>query len=320
MVHRLALLLIVLSATTAQCGPPPYPIFEAPTKKFEPSAAAYDHDSGRIVVLNDKDAMIHAYKLKNGKLEAATLKPPELTGDGKIMKFEAMAPIPGTTNEYLALCAFDRDDPAYRRAVRFKYEAGDRISATPIDLLPSSFEDAVNKVVPGKRWYKFEGVAFDGTGSKVFLGIRNIGSDFKTFDNVVVLLRCPFDGRKIGPPERAFHFSTRSAVGAEEGLSDFVRDPQSGDYWLLTSKELGWKYIPDHGGHLFKLPAAWLDGEQGSEPKALDKPLAEFTAKCEALVLMPDGRKLVIFDSDDDGWKKHFDGFAPNKAMYQFLP
>ena len=124
----------------------------------------------------------------------------------------------------------------------------------------------------------------------------------------------------IGPPEAAFRFSTKAAIGADEGLSDFVRDPATGDYWLLTSKELGWKYIPDHGGHLFKFPAALLESEPSAEPRSLDKPVAEFTAKCEALVLLPDGRKLVIFDSDDDGWKKHFEGFTQDKAMYQFLP
>jgi len=300
--------------------PPPYPIFEAPTARFEPSAAVHDPASDFVVMLNDKDSMIHGYKWKDGKLEAATPKPPDLQVDGKIAKFEAMSPIPNSPGEYLAVCAFDREDPAYQRVVRFKYVPNRSIVGTPVELLSSALEDAVKKVIPGKRWYKIEGCAFDKTGTKLFIGLRNIGSDFKAFEDVVVLLRCPFHETKIGPPEAAFRFSTKTAIGRDEGLSDFVHDPATGDYWLLTSKELGFKYIPDHGGHLFKFPAAWLEGEPSAAPKPLDRPVAEFNAKCEALVLLPDGRKLAIFDSDDDGWKKHFDGFTSNKAMYQFLP
>jgi hypothetical protein len=300
--------------------PPPYPIFEAPAQRFEPSAAVYDAASDSIVVLNDKDSLVHTYHWKENKLAPVTPKPPPLDVPGKIIKFEAMAPIPNSPGEYLAVCAYDRVDPAYRRVVRFKYAPGDKVPATEVELLPSALEDAVQKVIPGKRWSKIEGCAFDKTGTKLFIGLRNIGSDFKTFEDVVVLLRCPFHGSKIGPPEAAFRFSTKEAIGHQEGLADFVRDPATGDYWLITTKELGYKYIPDHGGHLFKFPAALLDGEPSAEAKPLDKPVAEFTAKCEALVLLPDGRKLVIFDSDDDGWKKHFEGFTSNKAMYQFLP
>jgi hypothetical protein len=323
---------IIALAFTARLAsePPPYPLFSAPTKKFEPSAAAYDPASGWVVVLNDKDSMVHAYRWQDGKLEAATAKPPELDAGGAIRKFEAMARIPETRSksfsgvpfsEFLAVTAFDRDDPAFRRIVRFRYpgDPHQKIAAANVEILQSALEDSVKRTT-GQRWFKIEGVAFDKSGKQVYLGLRNVGPDYKHPRDVVLLLRCPFFGDKIGPPNAVFQFSTKAAIGADEGLSDFVRDPTTGDYWLLTSKELGSKYVTDHGGHLFRFPAVWLDGEAAATPKFLDKPISEFKGKCEALVPLPGGRKLILFDSDDEGWKKHFDGFTPEKAMYLFLP
>lgn len=319
MKSSLAGVLALLISATTSAEPPPYPLFSAPTPKFEPSAAAYDPSSGVVIILNDKDSMVHAYRAKDGKLELAAPKPPLLESGGAIRKFEAMAPIPKASAEYLAVTAFDRADPAYRRIVRFKYSTGKSIGATNVEILPSAIEDVIKKTT-GQRWFKIEGVAFDKSGTHVYLGVRNVGPDFKHPRDVVLLLRCPFFGDKIGPPSAVFQFSTKEAIGTEEGLSDFVRDPATGDYWLLTSKELGWKYVTDHGGHLFRFPAAWLDGEPSTTPKPLEKPVMEFKGKSEALVLLPDGKKLVLFDSDDEGWKKHFDGFTPEKAMYWLEP
>jgi hypothetical protein len=322
-VSRLLLAAILLagavSPALASAGPPPYPLFSAPTPKFEPSAAAYDPGSGLVLVLNDKDAMVHGYHWQSGRLEPATPTPPKLDAAGAIRKFEAMAPIPDAPGEYLAVTAFDREDPAYRRIVRFKYAAAKSIPARPVEVLLSAIEATVKKAT-GQRWFKIEGAAFDKTGANLYLGVRNVGPDFKHPRDVVLLLRCPFHGDKVGAPDAVFHFSTKEAIGADEGLSDFVRDPATGDYWLLTSKELGWKNISDHGGHLFRFPAAWLDADPAAIPRPLEKSLAAFQGKCEAVVPLPGGQKLILFDSDDEGWKKHFDGFTPEKAMYLFLP
>ena len=102
----------------AALPPPPYSRFKGQT--FEPSAAAFDPASGRILVLSDHDTTLYRYEVH----DAALLLPPgdhhdpiRLPAGMRADKLEGLTRRP--SGDFLAVTAFDRPDPSFRRLLRF---------------------------------------------------------------------------------------------------------------------------------------------------------------------------------------------------------
>src|SRR4249920_2293048 len=86
--------------------PPPYPRFAGQT--FEPSAAAFDPASGRVLVLSDHDSTLYRYELGAAGL---VLPPGErhyplwLPEGVEVAKLEGLTRLP--SGAFLAVTAFD---------------------------------------------------------------------------------------------------------------------------------------------------------------------------------------------------------------------
>jgi hypothetical protein len=168
---------------------PPYPRFAGVT--FEPSAAAFDPASGRVLVLSDHDTTLYRYELGSAGL---VLPPGEhhdplrLPKGLEAAKFEGLTRLP--SGEFLAVTAFDRPDPAFRRLLRFTYAPGAPAEAVPLAVNDVALATAV-RTASGLPWFKIEALAVDRSGTRVFFGVRNVGETYKAPRDVVLVVRCP---------------------------------------------------------------------------------------------------------------------------------
>lgn len=284
--------LIFLPLLAACSSPPPYRTFSG--NAFEPSAAAWDPTTERLLVLSDKDQTLFRYAIVDGMLvlpEGEYHAPIVLPGGAAARKFEGMTRLPD--GRFLAVTYFGRPDPTHRRLVRFAFVKTGSIEAgiVPVD------EDALGRAV-GTPWFAIEGLAADAT--HVYFGVRQTGPNFAGRRDVVLVVRCPFDGAKVSAPDAVLRFDA-----PDQGLSSLERDPADGALWILTSRE----EIGRHSGWLYRVPA----GRTG-----LGAPVREFRAKPEALVLLPTGAILVLFDDDRD-FKKRFSGYEQSDGLFEIL-
>jgi hypothetical protein len=164
-----------------------------------------------------------------------------------------------------------------------------------------------------------EGFAVDEKASHAFFGIRFVGESREKHREVAMVLRAPFDGKAIGETEAVAHFSTKKALGLQQGLADLQRDPTDGSYLMLTSYE-----GPDEnsrenlGGALFRIPAEWIEGDPPSRARELPKPLATFEgAKPEGVTVVPGGDIVIAFD--DDRSKGLWSGYPNRSGQYTVL-
>jgi hypothetical protein len=296
---------------------PPYPLFRGQT--FEPSAAAFDPASGRVLVLSDKDTTLYRYVLGPAGLvlpPGESHEPLRLPEGMQAAKLEGLTRLP--SGDFLAVTAFDRPDPRYRRVLRFSYAPGAAPDAVPV-VMDDVALDAAIRAVSGQPWSKIEGLAVDRTGAKVFFGVRNVGPSYTAPRDVVIVVRCPLDGDRVGPPEAAIRFSTAQALGGRaEGLSDLQLDADGHGFLVLTSHE-GTDDAPEaHSGHLFRVPASLLLGAAPSSPLPLGVPLRAMHAKPEGLAVAPSGALVVVFD-DDRAWKRLFAGYEQSDGLFTVI-
>ncbi|MBI2900968.1 MAG: hypothetical protein HYY17_12350 [Planctomycetes bacterium] len=302
--------MIAFATVLSCCSSPPYPTFAGLT--FEPSAAAYDPATERLLVLNDVDSIVYRYAIRDDRLvlpEGEFHRALRYPDEGLGMKFESLTRMPD--GSFLAATAFDRPDPNFRRVVRFSFRRAGPIEAAPIPVDEEALRARVRAVTSG-AWFKIEGVAVDAAGTSVLFGVRQAGPDYRNPRPLVLLLRCPFSEGRIGAPEAAFLLSTRETLGREEGLSDLQRDPRDGSWLILTSHEAGGR----HEGHLFRLPAGAFEGP-GPAP-SLGRPLRAFRAKPEGLAILPTGALVVVFDDDKEP-KKRFSGYEQSEGLFEIF-
>ena len=138
---------------TAALPPPPYPRFAGQT--FEPSAAAFDPATGRVLVLSDNDTTLYRYELGATGL---VLPPGErhfplrLPEGMQAAKLEGLTRLP--SGAFLAVTAFDRPDPSFRRLLRFSYAPAVPGDAVPLRCrrrAPSPPRSAPRRDCPGSR-------------------------------------------------------------------------------------------------------------------------------------------------------------------------
>jgi hypothetical protein len=296
-------------------APAPYRLMEGGTASFEPSGIAVDpRDPSKLLVLSDRwDHHLYRYELtKDGVLERVKEGEGDISVRGELEKYEALAPL--KNGELLAVTPFNRPDEAQRRVLKLKPSAG-TIEPT---VLEHDFEALAKEVerVTGSRWFQIEGLCADKDGSHVFFGVRQAGESMKKNEDTVLIVRCPLEGDRIGPPEASFDFSTKRALGFQEGISDIQRDPKDGSYLITTSHEGDdASRVDAYGGHLFRIPAHHLEGPPRSKPRELGAPLTEFHAKPEGLAITADHRAVVVMD-DDREWKDNFEGYSRTRAAY----
>jgi hypothetical protein len=313
----LAIPLVLPAANAPGLPPPPYPRFAGQT--FEPSAAAFDPASGRVLVLSDKDTTLYNYELSAAGLQ---LPPGErhlplvLPAGLQAAKLEGLTRLP--SGEFLAVTAFDRPDPSYRRLLRFAYMPGTSAVASPVAVDEASLADTI-VAASGLPWFKIEALAVDGTGRKLLLGVREVGQSYAAPRDVVLVVRCPFDGGKVGAPEALIRFSTAAALrGLTEGLSDLQLDADGRSFLLLTSHESSQYSRDAHSGHLFRVPAERLLGPAPLAPVSLETPLRGLQAKPEGLAVTSSGSLVVVFD-DDRAWKHLFAGYEQSDGLFTVI-
>jgi hypothetical protein len=160
------------SNASAALPPPPYRVFAG--QSFEPSAAAFDPATGRVLVLSDHDTTLYRYELTPGGLvrPAGERHEPLRLPEGAAAKLEALTRLP--SGDFLAATAFDRRDPSYRRVLRFSYRPGAPVTATELAVDDAALAAAV-RAATGLAWFKIEGVAVDRTGTRVLFGVRSAG-------------------------------------------------------------------------------------------------------------------------------------------------
>ncbi len=301
------------AATPAALPPPPYGLFAG--QSFEPSAAAFDPASGRVLVLSDHDTTLYRYRLTPAGLvlPQGERHEPLLLSEGEVAKFEGLTRLP--SGDFLATTAFDRPDPAYRRVLRFSYRPGAHVEAKPVAVDDAALTAAI-QAATGLPWFKIEGIAVDRTGTRVFLGVRCVGERYQEPRDVVLVVRCHLDGDRIAAPDAVIPLSSAEALaGMPEGLSDLQLDDGGASFLLLTSHE-GPDTAPDgHSGHLFRVPADVLLGAPPSAPAPLGAPLRRFRAKPEGLAIVPSGPVVVVFD-DDREWKHLYAGYEQSDGLF----
>ena len=297
----------------AALPPPPYSRFAGQT--FEPSAAAFDPASRRILVLSDHDTTLYRYEVR----DAALLLPPgdhhdpiQLPAGMRANKLEGLTRLP--SGDFLAVTAFDRPDPSFRRLLRFSYAPERPLEALPM-AVPDAALDAAIRTVSRQPWFKIEGLAVDRSGAKLLFGIRSIGQGYETPRDIVLIVRCPLGDDRVGPPEAVIQLSTVEALGRAEGLSDLQLDADGDSVLILTSHE-GTSNTPEsHSGHLFRVAVRALLGAAPSAPMSLGAPLRGFRAKPEGLAVEPSGALIVVFDDDRD-WKHLFAGYEQSEGLF----
>jgi len=297
--------------------PPPYPRFAGVT--FEPSAAAFDPATGHVLVLSDHDTTLYRYELSSAGL---VLPPGEhhdplrLPEGLEAAKFEGLTRLP--SGGFLAVTAFDRPDPSYRRLLRFSYAPAAPAEAVSVAVDDDALAAAV-RAASGLPWFKIEALAVDRTGTRVLFGVRSVGTSYREPEDVVLVVRCPLTGERVGPPEAVIRLSTAGALGGPaEGLSDLQLDAGGDSFLLLTSHE-GTENRPDgHSGHLFRVPAEVLLGAETPVPVPLGAPLRGWRAKPEGLAVEPSGAVVVVFDDDRD-WKHLFAGYEQSDGLFTVI-
>jgi len=313
-------ILAVSPASAPRSGglpPPPYARFTGQT--FEPSAAAFDPASGRVLVFSDHDSILYRYELTPAGLVLSPGErhdPLRLPDGVQVAKLEGLTRLP--SGAFLAVSAFDRPDLRFGRLLRFVYTPGATVQATPLELNHDALAKAVRSA-SGLPWFKIEALAVDRTGTKVFFGVRSVGDSYETPRDVTLVVRCPLNNDRVGPPEAVIPLSTSEALGGRaEGLSDLQLDPGGDSFLVLTSHEGVVNTRASHSGHLFRVKAEVLLGPTSPTPFPLGAPLHRFWAKPEGLAVLPSGAVIVVFD-DDREWKHLFAGYEQSDGLFTVI-
>jgi hypothetical protein len=297
--------------------PPPYPRFAGQT--FEPSAAAFDPATGRVLVLSDHDTNLYRYELSATGLvlpRGEHHDPLRLPEGVQASKLEGLTRLP--SGAFLAVTAFDRPDPSFHRVLRFSYAPAAATDAVPVAVNDAALGAAI-RGASGLPWFKIEALAVDRTGTRVFFGVRNVGRSYKAPQDVVLVVRCPLADDRVGLPEAVIRFSTAEALGGQtEGLSDLQLDAGGDSFLLLTSHEATENRPDGHSGHLFRVPARVLLGAAPPAPVPLGAPLRGLRAKPEGLAVEPSGALIVVFDDDRD-WKHLFAGYEQSEGLFTVI-
>jgi len=303
-------------ASPAALPPPPYGVFAG--QSFEPSAAAFDPATGRVLVLSDHDTSLYRYHLTAAGLvlPRGERHEPLRLPEGAAAKFEGLTRLP--SGDFLAVTAFDRPDPAFRRVLRFSYRPGAPVEARPVAVDDAALTAAI-RAATGLPWFKIEGVAVDRTGTRVLFGVRCVGETYEEPRDVVLVVRCRLAGDRVAAPDAVIRLSTAEALGGmAEGLSDLQLDARGDGFLVLTSHE-GPDTTPDgHSGHLFRVPAGVLLGAAPPAPVRLGAPIRRFRAKPEGLAVVPSGALVVVFD-DDREWKHLFAGYEQSDGLFAVI-
>jgi hypothetical protein len=286
---------------------------------FEPSAAAFDPATGRVLVLSDKDTTLYRYELTSAGLvlpPGERHDPLRLPEGLEASKFEGLTRLP--SGSFLAVTAFDRPDPRFHRLFRFSYAPTAPAEAVAVGVSDDALGGAI-RAASGLPWFKIEALAVDRTGTRVLFGVRNVGESYRAPRDVAFVVRCPLAHDRVGAPEAVIRLSTAEALGGQaEGLSDLQLDAGGDSFLLLTSHE-GTENRPDaHSGHLFRVPAGVLLGASTPVPVALGAPLRGWRAKPEGLAVEPSGALVVVFDDDRD-WKHLFAGYEQTDGLFTVI-
>jgi hypothetical protein len=272
-----------------------------PDSRFEPSGAAYDSETGRVIVFNDKsdEPPVHVYE-PDPETVLSLVSAYEPTGaDGEsvsVKKFEDAAASDYKSGEFYAVTSWDRPDEAYRKLLRFSIRDGVPVLVDD-ESLALDVESLIKKT--GHNYVKIEGLSVMPSDGSLVVGIREVGPDFEHPTRLVSLWKLT-PGSAGHPAKLLMEFDTIEIIGREEGVSGIEYDPVGGRYLMTTSYEGAGYTTQDVGGHLWVIDAAALEGCIEVEPEYAVEAVAEFSHKPEALYIDKEGVVVVLFDDDDD--------------------
>jgi hypothetical protein len=310
----------------------PYLVFGGPVQedaRFEPSGAVWDRLGNRYIIFNDKDdeppVYIYKYNEVPGELELVdTLIIQNEDGAPiKVKKFEDASASLAKDGVIYAITACDREDSAYNVLLRVTLS---QVGKPVFEEVPG-FKEALTKLreLLGVPYMKIEAMALSPGDKYLYLGIREVGAEYKHPQRVVMIWRIGLEGGSTRP-EKVFEMETRWILGRVEGISALEYDPIKGRYLMLTSFEGEGNSKEDVGGHLWALDRESLEHRDGGifGKAAL---LASFSHKAEGVSIDGHGRLLIVFDDDasrkEKNWKKAREqnqfNIMQNQAYYLFM-
>ena len=232
-------------------------------------------------------------------------------------KLEGLTRLP--SGAFLAVTAFDRPDPSFRRLLRFSYAPAAPVEAVPVAVNDAALAAAV-RAASGLPWFKIEALAVDRTGTKVLFGVRNVGESYEAPRDVVLVVRCPLADDRVGPPEAVIRLSTAEALGGlAEGLSDLQLDAGGDSFLLLTSHEGTENTRGGPLGPPLPGPGAACSSARRRRRRSRSR------LRCGGCGPSPRGWRsspraplVVVFDDDRD-WKHLFAGYEQSDGLFTVI-
>lgn len=339
MLHRFLILAgFVLTGCVHMVAPEPacdlhqYLVFSGPVQeesRFEPSGAAWDRLKDRYIIFNDKDdeppVYIYEYNKMPGKLEIvdSLIMQKEDGAPIQVKKFEDASASLAKDGVIYAVTSCDRDNNAYNMLLRITLS---QVGKAVFEEVPC-FKEALRELreLLGVKYMKIEAMALSPGDKYLYLGIREVGAEYKYSQRIVMIWRIGLESGSMRP-EKVFEMETRCILGRVEGISSLEYDPIKGRYLMLTSFEGEGNSKEDVGGHLWALDRESLEHKDGDVPGKAAL-LASFSHKAEGVSI--DGRGGILIVFDDDASRKEKDekkareqnrfNIKQNQAYYLFM-
>lgn len=246
---------------------------------------------------------MHPIFRETKKYESATQ-----TLDGKYgflaTGFSAIAPLKPIDAPYNRLLFFPLDNPEAVQIVEADDSLGEACSVSVSQNIRKAL--ATQKYPTGPRYFNLEGLSVI-PGSKLLLGIRQLGQGYDDFSYVGKIIQVSFkitNGQlQLGTDYKLvyeFDFKQVEGIRHNIGISSLEYDPYGDRLYLVTAyEEDDASTDKDLGAYLWVLPMQ--DFKKGLAPtlvrKADGKPLL-FAHKMEGLGIL--GKNKVIVVADDD--------------------
>lgn len=314
-----ALLLTALLSGPALADPAEYTIedyqkitlFEK--ERFEPSAAIFSEESGRLYFFNDKalDLMPTAWEWDaGGQLRSV----PMPSAQWPIDKVEA-ATRDGDTWWVLTSCSKPPVAVARNWQLLALTEPQEGVHPEVVDysvLLHAGLHTFLKE--RGIPWLKFEGLALSPSPGKLLLGVREFGLPPQPFDPdtadfpptsrfVCGILEMDLNNWGAMEPLLWIEETCASHTGECFGLGSLELDPNGKTLWLtMNYEEFGGEKRSSVHGRLYEIGYHELGMRRPDEDLAqfLGVPVAVYEGKCEGLTFIAEDRLLLLFDQDDD--------------------
>jgi hypothetical protein len=275
-------------------------------KRWEPSGAARDSATARILLISDKDDLgsplfsatwdSAAERLAAPAAVAWPLPPPS----GKLEDIAADSAHAGVfyaTGSFEGTVEGENRDRFYRL-----HYSGTALTVQQDSAAVAAIQGL--RSLLGKPYIKVEGLAVDPLGKYLFVGLRMTGGSLAEARTTATIYRFNLNGPTASgffsspTPALVLQFDPQAAVGRPEALSGLTWDGVARRYLMLTSFEAG-PTRDGVGGHLFVLPKAMMEAASpfaGFSPQRLN---TDYSHKPEGICVDAAGKLILVYDDDE---------------------